>query len=175
VRELLDRRDGLVLGICNGFQALVRLGLVPYGEIRPREPDDPILAPNAIGRHVATMVRTRVASTKSPWLAAAEVEQIYAVPVSHGEGRLRCDENLLRSLWGNGQIATQYVDCEGTVADEMPWNPNGSVDGIEGITSPDGRVFGKMAHSERIRPGLYRNFPETGNMGIFESGVRYFR
>ncbi|NBF41608.1 MAG: phosphoribosylformylglycinamidine synthase, partial [Spirochaetes bacterium] len=174
VTELLETRDGLVLGICNGFQALVRLGLVPFGEIRPRVPEDPVLAANSVGRHVATMVSTRVASTTSPWLQAADADRVYAVPVSHGEGRFVCGEDLLHSLWGNGQIATQYVDYEGLVADEMPWNPNGSVDAVEAVSSPDGRVLGKMAHSERIRPGLYRNFPETGDMGIFESGVRYF-
>ncbi|MFO7781342.1 MAG: phosphoribosylformylglycinamidine synthase subunit PurQ, partial [Spirochaetia bacterium] len=174
VTELLETRDGLVLGICNGFQALVRLGLVPFGEIRPRTPEDPVLAANSIGRHVATMVRTRVASSTSPWLRAADPERVYAEPISHGEGRFVCGEELLHSLWGNGQIATQYVDYEGMVADEMPWNPNGSVDAVEAVSSPDGRVLGKMAHSERIRPGLYRNFPETGDMGIFESGVRYF-
>jgi phosphoribosylformylglycinamidine synthase len=174
VTELLETRDGLVLGICNGFQALVRLGLVPFGEIRPRVPEDPVLAANSAGRHVATMVRTRVASPTSPWLQAADVDRVYAVPVSHGEGRFVCGEELLHFLWGNGQIATQYVDYEGLVADEMPWNPNGSVDAVEAVSSPDGRVLGKMAHSERIRPGLYRNFPETGDMGIFESGVRYF-
>jgi phosphoribosylformylglycinamidine synthase len=174
VTELLETRDGLVLGICNGFQALVRLGLVPFGEIRPRVPEDPVLAANSAGRHVATMVRTRVASPTSPWLQAADADRVYAVPVSHGEGRFVCGEELLHFLWGNGQIATQYVDYEGLVADEMPWNPNGSVDAVEAVSSPDGRVLGKMAHSERIRPGLYRNFPETGDMGIFESGVRYF-
>ncbi|MFW5796893.1 MAG: phosphoribosylformylglycinamidine synthase [Spirochaetota bacterium] len=174
VRELLDTRDGLILGICNGFQALVRLGLVPFGEIRARTPDDPVLATNAVGRHVAAMVRTRATSPLSPWLNAADPEIIYAVPVSHGEGRFVCGEELLRSLWGNGQVATQYVDYEGVAATEMPWNPNGSVDAVEAVSSPDGRVLGKMAHSERVRPGLYKNFPETGDMGIFESGVRYF-
>ncbi len=174
VTELLESRGGLVLGICNGFQALVRLGLVPFGEIRPRTPEEPVLAANAVGHHVATMVRTRVASSRSPWLSSADPERVYAVPVSHGEGRFMCEKDLLHSLWGNGQIATQYVDCEGKVADEMPWNPNGSVDAVEAVSSPDGRVLGKMAHSERIRPGLYKNFPETGDMGIFESGVRYF-
>jgi phosphoribosylformylglycinamidine synthase len=120
------------------------------------------------------MVRTRVIATMSPWLAAAHTEQIYSEPVSHGEGRFVCTPQLLHFLWGNGQIATQYVDYEGKVVDEMPWNPNGSVDAIEAVTSPDGRVLGKMAHSERVRPGLYRNFPDPGSLGIFESGVRYF-
>jgi phosphoribosylformylglycinamidine synthase len=175
VTELITSRDGLILGICNGFQALVRLGLVPYGEIRRREPEDPILARNAIGRHVAQMVRTRVSSTLSPWLSAAHPEELYAVPVSHGEGRFVCSTELLHFLWGHGQIATQYVDYEGQVAEAMPSNPNGSVFGIEAVSSPDGRVLGKMGHSERVRPGLYRNFPETGDMRIFESGVRYFQ
>jgi phosphoribosylformylglycinamidine synthase len=175
VMNLISWRDGLVLGICNGFQALVRVGLVPYGEIRTREPNDPILAPNLIGRHVATMVRTRVTSRSSPWLAAADHGMPYPVPVSHGEGRFVCGAELLRSLWGNGQIATQYVDYNAEPRHEMPWNPNGSVDAVEAVSSPDGRVLGKMGHSERMRPGLYRNFPETGSMGIFESGVRYFR
>ncbi|MFO8064699.1 MAG: phosphoribosylformylglycinamidine synthase subunit PurQ [Spirochaetia bacterium] len=174
VMDLIERRDGLVLGICNGFQALVRLGLLPYGEIRSREPGDPILTRNAVGRHVSQMVRTRVVSTLSPWFALAETRRSYAVPVSHGEGRFMCSEETLQSLRGNGQIAAQYVDYGGVCATEMPWNPNGSVDAVEALSSPDGRVLGKMAHNERVRPGLYRNFPETGDMGIFESGTRYF-
>ncbi|MFP4704590.1 MAG: phosphoribosylformylglycinamidine synthase [Spirochaetaceae bacterium] len=174
VTELIEKRDGLVLGICNGFQALIRLGLLPYGEIRPRQATDPVLAHNSIGRHVATMVYTRVTSRLSPWLRETDPTQVYAVPVSHGEGRFVCEPGLLRSLWGHGQIAAQYVDSEGNVADGMPWNPNGSVGAIEAISSPDGRVLGKMGHTERLRPGLYRNFPDTGKMGIFESGVRYF-
>lgn len=175
IRELLQERDGLILGICNGFQALVRLGLVPFGEIRERRPGDPLLAQNRIGHHVARMAWTRVASTKSPWLAATAVDELYAVPVSHGEGRFLVDPAVAEALLREGQVATRYADPTGAVAEEEPWNPNGSVLGIEGITSPDGRILGKMGHVERVAPGLFRNHPAPGDIRLFESGVRYFR
>ena len=175
VTALLEQRDGLMLGICNGFQALIKTGLVPYGKIVDTAPDAPTLTFNNIGRHVSHMAYTRVTSVKSPWFSMCEAGDIHAVPISHGEGRFVADEAHLQQLIANGQIATQYVDLAGNVADAMPYNPNGSVLAIEGITSPDGRVLGKMAHSERKGDNLYKNVPYNKDQKIFESGVKYFK
>ncbi len=175
VGELLDRRDGLACGICNGFQALIKLGLVPYGKIIDTDASCPTLTFNTIGRHQSRLVRTRVCSNKSPWLSLTEPGRIYTVPISHGEGRFYASEELVRQLAENGQVATQYVDDRGEPTDDIRFNPNGSVLAVEGITSPDGRVFGKMGHSERIGNGLYRNVPGVYDMLMFEAAVRYFR
>ena len=172
---LLDRRDGLMLGICNGFQALVKLGLVPFGKILDPEESSPTLSFNRIGRHQSQLVRTRVCSTRSPWLAGTQVGEVYTVPISHGEGRFLASEALLRQLAENGQIATQYVDAAGEASMDTAHNPNGSLWAVEGITSPDGRVLGKMGHSERVGPLLYRNVPGKYDMKLFESAVRYFK
>ncbi|MEE0875445.1 MAG: phosphoribosylformylglycinamidine synthase [Ruminococcus sp.] len=175
VSELLQNRDGLMLGICNGFQALIKLGLVPYGEIRALKPEDPTLTFNTVGRHISHMAYTRVTSVKSPWLAGVEAGDVFAVPVSHGEGRFFADEETVRRLAENGQIATQYVDLSGKPSDDIAYNVNGSVCAIEGITSPDGRVLGKMGHSERKGENLYQNVPFAKDQKIFESGVNYFK
>ncbi len=175
VSRLLNCRDGLMLGICNGFQALIKLGLVPYGEIREIKPDDPTLTFNTIGRHISQMAYTRVTSVKSPWLSGVNAGDVFAVPISHGEGRFTADAETIRRLAENGQIATQYVDLSGKPAADMPFNPNGSVCAVEGITSPDGRVFGKMGHCERKGESLYSNVPFEKDMKIFESGVNYFK
>ncbi len=175
VHELLNDRDGLMCGICNGFQALIKLGLVPYGRITDPDENAPTLTFNTISRHQSKLVRTRIASNKSPWLAATEVGDIYTVAISHGEGRFLCDESLLRQLAANGQIATQYVDLNGDPTDDIRYNPNDSAFAVEGITSPDGRVFGKMGHSERIGNGLYKNVPGEFDMKMFESAVKYFK
>ena len=172
---LLNRRDGLMAGICNGFQALIKLGLVPFGEIRDTDESCPTLTYNVIGRHQSRMVRTRIASNKSPWLANTRAGEVYTVPISHGEGRFIASEELIRRLAENGQIATQYVDLDGQPTDDIRFNPNGSACAIEGITSPDGRVFGKMGHSERIGTGLYRNVPGEYDMKMFEAATDYFR
>ena len=174
VRRLLQQRDGLMLGICNGFQALVKLGLVPFGDIRPMDDACPTLTFNTIGRHQSRLVRTRVASNLSPWLSTCEVGDIHTVAISHGEGRFVASEDMLSAMKAAGQIATQYVDAEGTPSMDWDVNPNGSVLAIEGITSPDGRVFGKMGHSERSGAGLYQNVPDANYQPIFEAGVRYF-
>ena len=172
---LLERRDGLMLGICNGFQALVKLGLVPFGKILDPEESSPTLSFNRIGRHQSQLVRTRVCSTRSPWLAGTQVGQVYTVPISHGEGRFLASEELLRTLAENGQIATQYVNAAGEASMDTAFNPNGSLWAVEGITSPDGRVLGKMGHSERVGSLLYRNVPGRYDMKLFESAVRYFK
>ena len=175
VTDMLDNRDGLMLGICNGFQALIKLGLVPYGKIMDTDEHCPTLTFNTIGRHQSRMVATRVASNKSPWLAACEVGDVFMVPISHGEGRFLAEDALIEQLAQNGQIATQYVDFSGTATNEVRFNPNNSMAAIEGITSPDGRVLGKMGHSERIGSGLYRNVPGEYDMKLFESAVKYFK
>ena len=175
VMELLNNRDGLMLGICNGFQALIKLGLVPYGEICDIKEDMATLTYNNINRHMSSIIRTRIASTKSPWFNEVKVGDIHNVAISHGEGRFVAPESLLKKLEENGQIATQYVDFDGNVSLDMPYNPNGSVLGIEGITSPDGRILGKMGHSERIGENLYKNVPGNFDQKIFESGVKYFK
>ena len=174
VRDLLQARDGLMLGICNGFQALVKLGLVPYGDIVPATADAPTLTFNTIGRHQSRLVETRVASNLSPWLSACEVGDVYTVAISHGEGRFVATDEVLGQLAAGGQIATQYVDAAGAPSMDLAVNPNGSVCAIEGITSPDGRVFGKMGHVERSGEGLYQNVPGRKYMPLFESGVAYF-
>ncbi len=175
VTRLLESRDGLMLGICNGFQAPIKLGLVPYGKIIDTDDTCPTLAYNNIARHQSKIVRTRVCTNKSPWLAGTEVGQIYNVPISHGEGRFFASEELVKQLMANGQIATQYVDLNGNPTMDTAFNPNGSVCAIEGITSPDGRVLGKMGHTERWQSGLYRNVPGEYDMKLFESAVKYFK
>ncbi len=174
VMELLNFRDGLMLGICNGFQALIKLGLVPYGRICDMEDDSPTLTFNTIGRHQSMMVRTRIASNKSPWLAGTEVGDVHTVAISHGEGRFVATEKQLKLMSENGQIATQYVNINGEPTLDIRYNPNGSIEGIEGITSPDGRVLGKMGHSERMGSDICKNVPGEKDQKIFESGVRYF-
>ena len=175
VRRLLFERDGLMLGICNGFQALIKLGLVPYGDIQPITADSPTLTFNTIGRHQSMLVRTRVASTGSPWLSRCELGDEYLVPISHGEGRFVAPQAVLDQLAANGQIATQYVDLNGQPTMDLSYNPNGSLLAIEGITSPDGRILGKMGHSERRGDGLYENVAGDTFQPIFEGGVDYFR
>ncbi len=175
VNDLLKNRDGLMLGICNGFQALIKLGLVPYGEIRDLRPTDPTLTFNTVGRHISHMAYTRVTSVKSPWFAGVNAGDVFAIPVSHGEGRFMADEETVKALAANGQIATQYVDLSGKPSDNIAYNVNGSVCAIEGITSPDGRVLGKMGHSERKGENLYQNVPFAKDQQIFESGVKYFK
>ncbi|MFR5170105.1 MAG: phosphoribosylformylglycinamidine synthase [Clostridium paraputrificum] len=175
VMDLLNNRDGLMLGICNGFQALIKLGLVPYGEIRDIEEDMATLTYNNINRHMSSIIRTRISSVKSPWFSEVNAGDIHNVAISHGEGRFVAPESLLKELEENGQIATQYVDFNGEVSLDMPYNPNGSMLGVEGITSRDGRILGKMGHSERIGENLYRNVPGEFDQKIFKSGVNYFR
>ena len=175
VTDLLDNRDGLMIGICNGFQALIKLGLVPYGRIIDTDENCPTLTFNEIGRHQSKLVRTRIASNKSPWMANTKPGEIYTVPISHGEGRFIASADLIRELADNGQILTQYVDLDGNVTDEIQYNPNGSYFAIEGITSPDGRVLGKMGHSERIGENLYKNVPGDFDMGMFRAAVEYFK
>ena len=172
--ELLKNRDGLMLGICNGFQALIKLGLVPYGEIIDTDETCPTLSYNVIGRHQSRIVRTRVASNSSPWLSRMSVGDVVNVPISHGEGRFLCSQELLKKLAASGQIATQYVDLAGNPTMDVDFNPNGSVWAIEGITSPDGRVFGKMGHAERIGATLYQNVPGDYDLHLFEAAKDYF-
>ena len=175
VHALLKDRDGLMCGICNGFQALIKLGLVPYGEIRDMDETCPTLTFNDIGRHQSRQVLTRIASNKSPWLMHSRVGDLYQVPISHGEGRFVCSEELLKTLSEQGQIATQYVDQTGMPSMDINANPNGSVWAIEGITSPDGRIFGRMAHTERFGNGLYQNVPFSMDGLFFRGAVDYFR
>lgn len=175
VMDLLKNRDGLMLGICNGFQALVKLGLLPYGEIRDMDENSPTLTFNQIGRHVSCFVNTKIITNRSPWLWNVEVGDIHTIPVSHGEGRFIAPSAMLCELEAKGQIATQYVDQNGKATYAIPYNPNGSMMAIEGITSADGRIFGKMGHSERIGEGLYKNIPGKKDQKIFLSGVEYFK
>ena len=175
VMSLLKDRKGLILGICNGFQALIKLGLVPFGEVRELGPDSPTLTYNNISRHVSTYVKTRVASVLSPWLSQCEVGDEHAIPVSHGEGKFIAPESVIQKLAANGQIATQYVDVKGEPCSCIPFNPNGSMHAIEGITSPDGLVFGKMGHSERFGTNVGKNIAGNKIQPIFSSGVSYFR
>ncbi len=175
VHDLLKNKDGLMLGICNGFQALIKLGLVPYGEIRDTDCDSPTLTFNKIGRHVSCMVDTKIVSNKSPWLWGTETGDVYTIPVSHGEGRFFANDDVVKNLITNGQVATQYVDFNGNASYDIRFNPNGSVYAIEGITSPDGRVLGKMGHSERIGTNLYKNIPGCKDQKIFKSGIDYFK
>ena len=175
VTNLLEKRDGLMCGICNGFQALIKLGLVPFGKIMEPDASFPTLTYNTIARHQSRIVRTRIVSNKSPWLSLMQVGEIVNVPVSHGEGRFLADDECLARLAANGQIATQYADFSGNASNDIRFNPNDSAGAVEGITSPDGRVFGKMGHSERIGNGLYRNVPGNYDIRMFESAVRYFK
>ena len=175
VTKLLNERDGLALGICNGFQALIKLGLVPYGEIVGQKEDSPTLTFNTIGRHISRMVYTKVVTNKSPWLAGAQLGGVYVNPASHGEGRFVAPKEWIDRLFANGQVATQYVDLDGSPTMDEEWNVNGSYASIEGITSPDGRVLGKMAHSERRGDSVAVNIYGEQDMKIFESGVAYFK
>ncbi len=175
VMELLNNRDGLMLGICNGFQALIKLGLVPYGEIRKTDDTCPTLTFNTIGRHMSRIAATRIASVKSPWFSGVELGEIHHIAISHGEGRFVASPEVIAEMEKNGQIATQYVDQNGEPTYNMPHNPNGSYYSIEGITSPDGRVLGKMGHSERFKTDVFKNIPGSKDQKIFESGVKYFK
>ncbi|MDU7642518.1 MAG: phosphoribosylformylglycinamidine synthase [Clostridium perfringens] len=175
VMKLLNERDGLILGICNGFQALIKLGLLPYGKIIDIEEDMATLTYNNINRHMSSIVRTKITSKKSPWFNEVSLGEIHSIPISHGEGRFVAPESLIKELVENDQIATQYVDLEGNMAMNMPYNPNGSSLAIEGITSRDGRILGKMGHSERIGDNLYKNIPGEFDQKLFKSGVDYFR
>ena len=175
IEKLLNERDGLILGVCNGFQALIKLGLLPEGRITELKSDSPTLAMNTIGRHISKMVNLKVVSNKSPWLREAELGGIYVNPVSHGEGRFVASSEWIEKLYANGQVATQYVDAEGRPTMDEAWNPNGSMMAIEGITSEDGRIYGKMAHSERIGDGVAVNIYGNQDIKIFESGVKYFQ
>lgn len=176
VENLLYKRDGLALGICNGFQALVKLGLLPYGKIRTLSEDSPTLTYNDIGRHMSSIVRVRVNSNLSPWLSATDVGDVFAVPISHGEGKFAANDKVVKELIERGQVATVYCDLDGNPTMSMPYNPNGSVSAIEGITSSDGRIYGKMGHAERIGKHLYKNYDDVPfDMQLFESGVKYFK
>jgi len=174
IADLLERRDGLALGICNGFQALIKLGLLPYGRMTQPAAGAPTLTLNAIGRHQSRIVRTRITSNLSPWLMLADADELYSMPVSHGEGRFFCEPEVFSALAGNGQIAAQYVDENGKPTMDVRFNPSGSYAAVEAITSPDGRILGKMGHSERIGRGLYQNVPGNYDMRLFASAVRYF-
>jgi phosphoribosylformylglycinamidine synthase len=175
VTKLLEERDGLALGICNGFQALIKLGLVPYGKIQGQKEDSPTLTYNTIGRHISKMVYTKVVTNKSPWLQKAQLGGVYCNPASHGEGRFVASQEWIEKLFLNGQVATQYCDPQGKVSMDEEWNVNGSYYAIEGITSPDGRVLGKMAHSERRGDGVAINIYGEQDIKIFQSGVDYFK
>lgn len=175
VMELLKKRDGLMLGICNGFQALIKLGLLPYGEIRELDEESPTLTFNTIGRHNSSLVRTKVVSSLSPWLANSIPGDIHTIAVSHGEGRFTASDKIIGELTDKGQIATRYVDWDGNATGDIRFNPNGSVGAVEGITSPDGRIFGKMGHTERYSSNTFRNVPGNKDQRIFEAGVEYFK
>lgn len=174
VRDLLQKRDGLMLGICNGFQALIKLGLVPYGDIVDTTAASPTLTFNTIGRHQSRIVTTSVASNLSPWLSKCAVGDLHRIAISHGEGRFVASDEVLKDLIAKGQVATQYVDDEGTPSMDLAFNPNGSLMAVEGITSPDGRVLGKMGHSERVSKGCYQNIPGNRFQPLLEGGVAYF-
>jgi len=173
VHELLDR-DGMIIGICNGFQALVKSGLLPYGRIKDLDENSPTLAHNAIRRHISQMVNVKVLNDESPWLKGMK-DQVYTIPISHGEGRFMASEDEIQKLYENGQIATQYLDLDGNIAHGMPFNPNNSLFGIEGITSPDGKIYGRMGHPERFAEGLMKNIPTANYHNIFKNGVEYFK
>ena len=174
VTDLLEKRDGLVLGICNGFQALIKLGLVPSGRITGQDETSPTLTYNTINRHVSKMAYTKVVSNLSPWLSKADNGATYVIPVSHGEGRFVAEPEVMKELFANGQVATRYCDPAGKVTMDEEYNVNGSYEAIEGITSPDGRVFGKMGHAERRGDNVAVNIYGRQDMQIFESGVAYF-
>ncbi|MFC2741784.1 MAG: phosphoribosylformylglycinamidine synthase subunit PurQ, partial [Selenomonas sp.] len=175
IMELLQKREGLILGICNGFQALVKLGLLPYGKIMPLDWESPTLTHNTIGRHVSCMVQTRIMSNLSPWFNNVSVGDIHTIPVSHGEGRFVADKEIIARMRIRGQIAAQYVDEAGEPTMESPFNPNGSTEAIEAITSPNGRILGKMGHSERFGDNISKNVPGNKEQGLFDAGVRFFR
>ncbi len=175
VNRLLNERDGLALGICNGFQAMIKLGLVPYGEVAGQKEDSPTLTYNTINRHISRMVYTKVVTNKSPWLAFTELGRTYVTPASHGEGRFVAPKEWIDRLFVNGQVATQYADFDGNISMDEEWNVNGSYAAIEGITSPDGRCLGKMAHVERRGDAVAMNIYGEQDMKIFEAGVQYFR
>ena len=175
VIDLMDNRDGLMLGICNGFQALIKLGLLPYGKITEPDEKAPTLTYNDIGRHQSKLVNTRIASVKSPWMANCEVGDIHTLAISHGEGKFVARDEVLKELIAKGQVATQYVDFKGNASMDIAYNPNHSAMAIEGITSPDGRIFGKMAHSERAGENIFKNVPGNKYQRIFEAGVNYFK
>jgi phosphoribosylformylglycinamidine synthase len=174
VAGFLDRRGGLMLGICNGFQALIKLGLLPYGEIREQTEDSPTLTRNIIGRHASFIAQTKVTSNLSPWFALTDPGEVYNMPISHGEGRFTAREDEIKALAAKGQIAAQYVDLDGKPTMDARYNPNGSAWAVEALTSPDGRILGKMGHSERISDGIYKNVPGVYDQRIFEASVRYF-
>lgn len=175
IHKHLYEQDGLMLGICNGFQALVKLGLLPYGEIREMDETAPTLTFNTIARHISRMVQTKVVSKLSPWFSEVELGEEFTIPISHGEGRFIVSEELKKQLMTNGQIATQYVDLQGNATYDINYNPNGSIDAIEGITSPDGRILGKMGHSERSYRDIVKNVPGRKDQKLFEAGVNYYR
>ena len=175
IHKHLYERDGLILGICNGFQALVKLGLLPYGKILEMDENMPTLTYNAIGRHQSMITRTKVVSKLSPWFNKVALGEEFSIPISHGEGRFVCKEEVLKELKENGQIATQYVDYEGNATYDIEHNPNGSICAIEGITSKDGRILGKMGHSERSYTKVIKNIEGNPDQKLFESGVEYFR
>ena len=175
VTDLIDVRGGLMCGICNGFQALIKLGLVPFGKIIETDADCPTLTFNTIGRHQSKIVRTKIVSTISPWLKLMKEGDIVNVPISHGEGRFIANDDLLQKLLKNGQIATQYVDMDGNPTYDIAFNPNNSTMAVEGITSPDGRIFGKMGHSERKGSYLYKNVPGEYDNRMFEAAVAFFK
>lgn len=175
VNKLLNERDGLALGICNGFQAMIKLGLVPYGEVVGQKEDSPTLTYNTINRHISKMVYTKVVTNKSPWLQLAELGKTYVTPASHGEGRFVAPQEWIDKLLANGQVATQYADFNGNISMDEEWNVNGSYAAIEGITSPDGRCLGKMAHVERRGDGVAMNIYGEQDLKIFEAGVLYFK
>lgn len=175
VEDFLYKRDGLMIGICNGFQALIKLGLLPYGQIQALDENSPTLTYNKIGRHVARYARVRVASNLSPWLKNVKVDDCFQVALSHGEGRFYANEGVLKSLIEKGQVASQYVNHEGMPTYDGAYNPNGSLYAIEGITSEDGRILGKMGHSERVGDGLAKNIYGPQDMKIFQAGIDYFR
>ena len=172
--NLLEHRDGLILGICNGFQALIKLGLLPYGKITELGENSPTLTYNTIGRHISTMAQTKVISNLSPWFNNVSIGDIHTIPISHGEGRFVADRDIVAKMRVRGQIATQYVDAGGWATMEPPFNPNGSAFAIEGITSPDGRVLGKMGHSERRGAFVAKNVPGEKDEQLFEAAVRYY-
>ena len=175
VRDLLFNRDGLMLGICNGFQSLIKLGLLPYGDIKELTAESPTLTFNSIGRHQNSYVRTKIMSNNSPWLTMCKPGEVYNIPISHGEGRFAASMELVRKLEANGQIATCYVDIDDKLTADTAFNPNGSICAIEGILSPDGRILGKMGHSERYESDLTKNIAGNKDQKIFESGVAYFK
>jgi len=175
ISDLLDNREGLMIGICNGFQALIKLGLLPEGKIKAMSENDPTLTFNTIGRHVSQMVNTRISSVKSPWLANVNVGDVHIIPVSHGEGRFVAPKDVLKQLFENGQVFTQYVDFNNNPTMESPFNPNGSMMAIEGIVSKDGRILGKMGHSERQGDNRFKNIYGEMDQLLFESGVNYFK